>query len=218
MSWDDIPDWSKQVANSLLVSVKEKDLHTFQHCCRVGRRARQLGKALGLNEFEQAVLEYSGLFHDVGKVGIPDQILLKPGRLDTSEIEVMKSHPLKSVSIIEPLSHNAFFRFIMPGIRYHHERMDGLGYPHGLSGENIPLNARIITVVDTFDAMTNARSYRKAIPLEKVELELKNFSGTQFDAQLVKTFLELLPHLHNEKTQHQESKEEVVVSHILKAA
>lgn len=217
MAWDDIPAWATDVANSILRTVKEKDPHTFYHCCRVGRGSRQLAKAIGLNEFEQAVLEYSGLFHDVGKVGIPDNILLKPGRLDKEEIEVMKAHPVKSAQIIDPLSHSAFFRFMLPGVRYHHEKIDGTGYPFGLVGERIPLPARLIAVVDTFDAMTNVRSYRKALSKEKVIQELIDYSGSQFDTQLVKIFLEVLPHL--EKAQPEKmGEDEVIIPAILKAA
>ncbi len=217
MAWEDIPEWASSIANSILQTVKEKDPHTFFHCCRVGRGSRQLAKAMGLNEFEQTVLEYSGLFHDVGKVGIPDSILLKPGRLDHDEIEIMKAHPIKSASIIDPITHNSFFRFLLPGIRYHHEKIDGTGYPFGLVGERIPLPARVIAVVDTFDAMTNVRPYRKPLPKEKVLQELLDFSGSQFDQQLVKTFLKLLPHL--EKTSPEKhAEEEAVIAKILKAA
>ncbi|MGE0762078.1 MAG: HD-GYP domain-containing protein [Bdellovibrionales bacterium] len=217
MAWDDIPEWATQIANSILLTVKEKDPHTFYHCCRVGRGARQLAKAAGLNEFEQAVLEYSGLFHDVGKVGIPDNILLKPGRLDREEIEVMKAHPIKSAAIIDPLTHNPFFRFMLPGVRYHHEKIDGTGYPFGLVGDRIPLSARLVAVVDTYDAMTNVRPYRKPLPKDKVIQELKDFSGRQFDAQLVKVFLELLPHIERQDPD-KTSQEEMVVASILKAA
>jgi HD-GYP domain-containing protein (c-di-GMP phosphodiesterase class II) len=215
--WDDIPDWALPAASSILQTVKVKDVYTFLHCCRVGRSARQLAKALGLNEFEQAVIEYSGLFHDVGKVGIPDEILLKPGRLEPAEIEVMKSHPMKSAQIIDPLTHNTFFRFMLPGVRYHHEKLDGTGYPFGLSDDKIPLNAKVIAVVDAFDAMTNVRSYRKALSHEKVIKELKDFSGTQFDGALVKTFLEILPYIL-ETDQSKTAKEELVVGRILAAA
>lgn len=217
MAWDNIPDWALQVASSILVTVKEKDPHTFFHCCRVGRGSRQLAKAMGLNEFEQAVLEFSGLFHDIGKVGIPDNILLKPGRLDRDEIEVMKAHPLKSAAILEPLSDNAFFRFLMPGVRYHHEKVDGTGYPFKLSGERIPLPARVVAVVDTFDAMTNVRSYRKGLPRDKILQELKDFANRQFDAQVVKIFLESLPHFENTAPGEIE-KEEQVIARLLKVA
>ncbi len=216
MAWDDIPSWATEVANSILQTVKEKDPFTFYHCLRVGRMSRKLAKALGLNEFEQGVLEFSGLFHDVGKVGIPDEILLKPSRLNRDEVEVMKAHPVKSAQIVEPLGHNPFFRFTLPGIRYHHEKIDGTGYPFGLVGERIPLPARLVAVVDTFDAMSNARPYRKPIPVEKVIQELKDFSGTQFDTHMVKVFLEALPHWQKEK--EEEDKEEVAISHILRAA
>lgn len=214
MSWDDIPSWSADIAKAILLSVKEKDPHTFYHCLRVGRVSRQLAKAMGLNEFEQAVLEFSGMFHDVGKIGVPDSVLLKPGKLDPIEVEIMKSHPMKSSAIVEPLAKTAFFRFTLPGIRYHHEKIDGTGYPYGISGEKIPLPARVISVVDTFDAMSYARPYRKAQPLEKVQQELIDFSGTQFDPAIVRVFMQLLPHLNSEK----DETEEIAIAKILKAA
>lgn len=214
MSWDDIPSWSADVAKSILLAVKEKDPHTFYHCLRVGRVSRQLAKAMGLNEFEQAVLEFSGMFHDVGKVGIPDQVLLKPGKLDQHEVELMKSHPMKSSAIIEPMSKTSFFRLMLPGIRYHHEKIDGTGYPFGVAGEKIPLPARVISVVDTFDAMSYSRPYRQALPLEKVQQELIDFSGTQFDAAIVRIFMQLIPHLNKEE----ENKEEIAISKIFKVA
>lgn len=216
VAWDDIPTWAADAANAILQTVKEKDEHTFFHCARVGRGARKLGRAMGLNEYEQAVLEFSGLFHDVGKVGIPDSILLKPGRLDKEEIDTMKSHPVKSVQIIEPLSHIPFFRFLIPGIRYHHEKIDGSGYPFGLVGERIPLMARVISVIDTFDAMSNTRPYRKGLPLDRVKQELIDFSGTQFDAQIVKTFLEALPTWNESEEQHE--RDEIVIARVVKAA
>lgn len=217
MAWDDIPDWSLEVAEQLLAEVKEKDPFTFFHCCRVGRRSRKLAKALGLNEFEQSVIEYAGLFHDIGKAKIPTEILTKPGRLDTKEIEVMKSHPEMSADMIKHLTHVAFFRFMMPGVRYHHEKIEGTGYPNALKGDSIPLFARVIAVVDSFDAMTHARPYRNPLPEEKAIKELKDFSGRQFDAKLVNYFLELIPHLkrEDEKDAHEE---EVVISHLIKKA
>lgn len=217
MAWDDIPSWATETATALLRAVKEKDPHTFYHCARVGRGSRQLAKALGLNEFEQAVMEYSGLFHDIGKVGIPDSVLLKPGRLEPHEIEIMKSHPEKSAEIIEPLTSNAFFRFLMPGIRYHHEKFSGEGYPVGLVGEEIPLAARLIAVVDAYDAMTNVRSYRRPLAKDKVLAEIKSFAGHQFDPQMAKTFLELFPYIDNGRVE-EPSQEEVVVAQVLKAA
>jgi HD-GYP domain-containing protein (c-di-GMP phosphodiesterase class II) len=217
VAWDDIPEWALKTANCILQTVKEKDPHTFFHCCRVGRGSRQLARAMGLNEFEQSVLEFSGLFHDIGKVGIPDNILLKPGRLDPAEIDIMKAHPVKSAAIIAPLSDNAFFRFLMPGVRYHHERIDGTGYPFGLAGERIPLPAKVIAVIDSYDAMSNVRPYRKPLSHDKVIKELKDFSGRQFDANLVKIFLEILPSIVKQKPDQLEN-DELVIARILKAA
>jgi putative nucleotidyltransferase with HDIG domain len=214
VAWDDIPDWSLDVARQLLNEVKEKDEFTFHHCCRVGRGARRLAKAIGLNEFEQAILEYSGLFHDIGKARIPIEILTKPGRLDRNEIEIIKSHPTLSADMIKHLDHVPFFRFMLPGIKYHHEKIDGGGYPNALRGDGIPLFARVIAVVDSHDAMTHARPYRNPLPEEKAIQELKDFSGTQFDFHLVKAFLELLPNIEKEKSEH----EEIVVRRLLHAA
>src|ERR1700759_1876118 len=103
MAWDDIPDFSLDVAKQLLQEVKKKDEFTFDHCCRVGRGSRKLAKAIGMNEYEQAIVEYSRLFHDIGKVQIPHEILVKPGRLDSKEIEIIKSHPSLSAEMIKHL-------------------------------------------------------------------------------------------------------------------
>jgi len=216
LAWDDIPDWSLETARQLLDEVKQKDPFTFHHCCRVGRGSRALAKAIGLNEFEQAILEYSGLFHDIGKAQIPTEILIKPGRLDRAEIEVMKSHPDLSAQMIQHLDHVPFFRFLLPGIKYHHEKVDGGGYPNDMRGDDIPLFARLIAVVDSYDAMTNARPYRNPLPEEKAIAEIKAFSGTQFDPKLAKYFLDLLPHL--KKQEEKQQKEELVVAQLLKAA
>lgn len=214
MAWEDIPDYAHNVAEELLGEVKAKDPYTFFHCCRVGRGSRRLARALGLNEFEQTVLEFSGLFHDIGKARIPTEILVKPGRLDKDEIEIMKSHPIQSAQMIDHLTNVAFFRFLMPGIRYHHEKIDGTGYPYGLKGDKIPLFARLITVVDTYDAMTNNRPYRRPLPKEKAIQELLDFSNLQFDPHLVRVFLDLLPHWETEEKRA--AREEYVVASLLK--
>lgn len=190
MSWGDIPDNVKSIARTLLVAVREKDPYTYGHCRRVARNARLLAKAAGLNEFEQRMVEYASLFHDLGKMGIPDQILLKPAPLTPEEEQIMRQHPIKSVEIIEPLSENPFFKSIIPGIRHHHERIDGLGYPDGISKDQIPMSARIILIADTFDAMTTSRPYRKGLPFEVAYKELQLFSNRQFDPHFVKIFLE----------------------------
>lgn len=216
MAWDDIPDWSLDVARELLAEVKLKDPFTYYHCCRVGRGSRKFAKAIGLNEFEQAILEFSGLFHDIGKVKIPSEILIKPGRLDKDEIEVMKSHPALSAEMISHLEHVPFFRFLMPGIKYHHEKFEGGGYPTDLRGDNIPLFARLIALVDSFDAMVNARPYRKALGQDKAIEEIRVYSGQQFDPHLAKYFLQMLPGLNQDDTK--DEKDELIVAQLIKAA
>lgn len=215
MSSEQIPAWAADYARSLLLTVKHKDPHTFYHCCRVGRAARMLAKAMGLSEFEQHVLEYSGLFHDVGKVGIPDSILLKPGRLTSDEVSHMKRHADMSAEIIEPLSSIAFFRFLLPGVKFHHEKIDGSGYPNGLTDENIPLPARVIAVVDTVDAMLNTRPYRQGLPMDVVKKELIDYSGQQFDRSIVNIYLQAQKHWINTEA---DPADEVVVAKVLKAA
>lgn len=212
-----IPVWATDVAASILDAVKKKDPFTFYHCCRVGRAARLMGIEMGMPEYDLALLEFSGLLHDVGKIGVPDSILLKPARLTPEEVEIMKNHAEMSVSIIRPLTRDEFFRYLVPGIRFHHERFDGGGYPMALKGEKIPLFARIISVVDTVDAMLNTRPYRQALTMEHVKQELVEHSGTQFDPKLVQLYLAASPRWFEDGGM-QEGVREVVVSDILKAA
>lgn len=206
MAWDDIPDWASSVANSILMNVKQKDPFTFYHCCRVGRASRRLAQSMGLNEYEQSVLEFSGLFHDIGKVGIPDSILLKPARLEADEYRLMKAHPVMSAKTIEPLSNIPFFKAQLPGIRYHHEKVDGSGYPFNLEGEKIPLAARIIAVVDTVDAMMYTRPYREGLSFDVVKKELQDFSGTQFDKAIVNIYLDAVRFWNNIEAADKEEK------------
>ncbi len=208
----DIPEWSIAAVDSLLQALKQKDPFTFYHCCRVGRASRRLAKALGLSEHEQNILEFSGLLHDVGKMGVADSILLKPGRLTDEEMAKMKNHAQVSCEIIEPFQKIPFFRFLMPGIRYHHEQFDGSGYPNQLSGERIPLGARVIAVVDTVDAMTNARPYRNGLSIEHTHKELRDFSGRQFDTHIVNTYLDAQKYW---KPIEEGEKDEKVISAIL---
>ena len=217
MASDDIPIWAADAVGAILSSVKLKDPFTFRHCCRVGRASRILARVIGLNEFEQAVIEYSGLLHDIGKVVTPESILLKPGRLTTEEMEIMKDHAAHSAKIVEPLAkQSAFFRFMLPGIRYHHERFDGTGYPFQLQGERIPLSARVISVVDTVDAMTNTRPYRNALEMDVVIEELKRCSGYQFDGNIVTAYLGALDQFKENNETPVEG--EVVVAKVLRAA
>lgn len=189
----DIPSSSYEMAKALMQSLKIVDPLTYYHCCRVGEYARRLSRDLGLDQYEQKVAEFSGLFHDVGKIAVPQGIIHKPARLDLEEFALMKKHPEFSEQIIQAFSGNPFFKDLISPVRSHHERIDGRGYPDGLSGDQVPLLARVILVVDTYDAMTQNRSYRQALPVEAVYSELKTYAGTQFDAQVVKTFLETQP-------------------------
>ena len=138
------------------------------------------------NEAEIYELEVSALFHDIGKIGVPDSVLLKPSRLTDDEFLEMKLHPSKSFEILQDFP---VFSKVASNVKYHHERYDGRGYPEGIKGEEIPLNARIILIADTFDAMTSTRPYRKGLPFETAFAELREFGGTQFDPNIVEKFI-----------------------------
>lgn len=215
MSRQGIPEWSPEVAASILQAVLKKDPFTFFHCCRVGRAARKMGELMNLTPYDLAVLEFSGLFHDIGKVGVPESILLKPDRLSGDEFSIMKNHAEMSVQMLRPLSKFDFFRHIIPGVRFHHERFDGVGYPIGLKGEQIPLFARIVMIVDSVDAMLNTRPYRQALTLDYVKKELVDYQGTQFDPVLAQLFLANTGIMED---QDHATPEEIVIAKILKAA
>ena len=157
--------------------VRVKDHATYEHCIRVSRGARLLARAAGLNELEQKTVEFAGLFHDIGKIGIPDSILNKPSRLTPDEMDIMKDHPEMSVQILEPLAHLDFYFRLIPGVRHHHEWYDGRGYPRGVKGDQIPLAARLVLIADTFDAITADRAYRKGRPAEAAYSELYDWAG-----------------------------------------
>jgi putative nucleotidyltransferase with HDIG domain len=197
MAWTDIPTWSLDVAKTIMETVRVKDQATYEHCIRVSRGSRLLAKASGLDELDQKLVEFAGLFHDIGKIGIPDDILLKPAKLTEAEFAIMKTHPEKSVQILTPLSGIEFYSRLLPGVLHHHERWDGRGYPGehqaGLKEEGIPLASRMILIADTYDAMTADRAYRKGLPSEVAYKELLDFAGRQFDPNLVKIFLEAHP-------------------------
>lgn len=151
------------VLSSLALSVEAKDPYTEGHCARLSKYSVQLAKQLGLPKEEQEALRVGGILHDIGKVAVPEQILLKPGPLTAEERKIMEEHPVKGEYICSPLKS---IRLVLPIIRHHHEKMDGSGYPDGLKGERIPLTARILTVVDVYDALTTDRPYRKALSTE----------------------------------------------------
>lgn len=193
MAWGDIPDGIEIVTKTLLAALRERDPYTYGHCRRVSRNARLLAKAAGLRPADQQVVEFASLFHDLGKIAIPDRVLMKPGKLTPEEEAIIRIHPVKSVEILEPLTVHPFFQSLIPGILYHHERIDGRGYPEGVKGDKIPLHARIILIADTFDALVTTRPYRRGKGFEFAYKELERFAGRQFDGELVKIFLKAHP-------------------------
>ena len=148
---------------SLALSIEARDPYTRGHCERLAEMSVMLGKKLGLPEDHITALRRGGIVHDIGKVVVPDAILLKPGPLTPGEIAVMRKHPVVGERICVPLKS---LRFVLPIIRHHHEKRDGSGYPDGLSGEEIPLAARILQLADVYDALTTDRPYRTAVPSE----------------------------------------------------
>src|SRR5438132_11370864 len=171
----------------LAAAIDAKDPYTRGHSERVARYSMAIGKNLELPEKDMRDLRISALLHDVGKIGIDDRILRKPGALSDDEFEVMKQHPAKGAAIMSGV---AQLIEIIPGMKYHHEKWSGGGYPDGLQGEQIPMQARIVAIADTFDAMTTNRPYQKAMELAYVVEKIKSFAGTRFDPRVVDAFVQ----------------------------
>ncbi len=174
---------------TLRLAVDAKDYYTRGHSDRVSYYATKIGEAMGLGSNEIDLLRIGGIFHDIGKIGTNDDILLKNARLDDAEYNEIKKHPLKGANILSAMS---MFKEVVPLVEYHHERIDGKGYPHGLSGDEIPLLARIISVADAFDAMTSDRVYRTKMDLSQAIEQLEKGKNTQFDEKIVDVFVKLL--------------------------
>ena len=170
-------------------TVEAKDPYTRGHSDRVSEYSVLIWKKLGLDEKTLHILKIGGLFHDIGKIGIPDSILLKESKLSDEEYSQIKNHPMIGVHM---LGDAAIFTDILPIVKHHHERYDGRGYPSQLVGEDIPYVARIAAVADTFDAMTSKRSYRDSLPIDVVRAEIERCSGTQFDPNIAKVFLDIM--------------------------
>ena len=170
----------------LAEAIDAKDPYTRGHSERVRRMSLGIANHLGFAEEKLEVLEYGALLHDIGKIGIKDEVLQKPGALSTEEYQYIQEHPLIGAKIVEGID---FFKDKIPMIRHHHEHFNGSGYPDGLIGEDIPLEARIITIPDAFDAMTSPRPHRKALPLQDVLIELEKGKGRQFDPKILEIFL-----------------------------
>jgi HD-GYP domain-containing protein (c-di-GMP phosphodiesterase class II) len=173
-------------AQALAETIEKRDPYTGGHTKRVMNYSIAIGKAMGLSKKEIEDLRLAAILHDVGKIGVRDNILLKEDRLDPEELEKMNMHPQYGADI---LNHVKKLRDIIPGVRGHHERIDGKGYPDNLRDGDIPSIARIIAVADTFDAMTTDRPYRKAMSSETALEELRKNSGIQFDKDVVEAFI-----------------------------
>ena len=174
---------------SIARTVDAKDSNTSEHSFRVSEYSVAIAKRLNYSDKKCENLRQMALLHDIGKIGIPDAILNKPGKLTDEEYEIMKSHVIRGGEILKDFT---IIDNVSVGALYHHEKYDGTGYCHGLKGEEIPLDARIIGIADAFDAMTANRVYRKQLDIDVVIAELKRCSGTQFDPKLVEIMLSLI--------------------------
>lgn len=171
-----------ETIKSLAKTIDAKDKYTGGHCDRVTEYALYIGKEMGLSQDKLSSLTYGAMLHDIGKIGIPESIITKEGRLTDSEFDAIKTHPEKGFEILKDIN---FLKEARLGVLHHHERYDGKGYPHGLAGEAIDMNARIIAIADAFDAMTSDRSYRKALSVDAAVNQLINNKALQFDPQMV---------------------------------
>lgn len=173
---------------AMTAAVDAKDRYTFGHSERVAYLARELALAIGMNEDEAEWVRLAGLLHDVGKIGVPERVLCKEGRLTDDEFGLIKQHPERGHRILRDVPQ---LSKVLPGVLHHHERWDGRGYPSGLKGEESPLVARILGVADAFDAMSSTRSYRSALPRDRVLEEIRRCAGAQFDPALAAAFVQL---------------------------
>ena len=180
---------SLHVVQTLAKTIDAKDAYTNGHSERVAEYSREIAKRYGYDEARQEEIYMMGLLHDVGKIGVPDTVINKPGRLTDEEFGMIKKHPIKGAEILATVSE---MPKLVTGARWHHERFDGNGYPDGLKGEDIPEEARIIAVADAYDAMTSHRSYRDIIPQDHVKSEIENGMGTQFDEKFARIMLDMI--------------------------
>jgi len=175
-----------QTTKSLADAIEKRDPHTGGHTQRVTLYSQAIAKYLPLTPLEKKWIKITSVLHDIGKIGIEDYILKKPKPLSPGEFEIIKRHSNMGAEIIE---HIRQLREIIPGVKYHHEQVDGKGYPDGLRGKDIPILAKIVAVADTYDAMTTDRPYRKAMDKKIAIEELKRCSGTQLDGEVVEAFI-----------------------------
>ncbi len=187
--YENLQDTFTQTMEGFARALEAKDPYTHGHSDRVATYAKLVGAAMGLPPIEVDRISHGGLMHDIGKIGIRNTDLNKPQKLTPDEYMMFKSHPVQGRRIIEPIG---FLRHLVPCVYHHHEAWDGSGYPEGLDGDGIPLEARILAVADSYDAMTSNRPYRKALPHEIAIAEFKRCSGRQFDPSAVDAFLQII--------------------------
>ena len=178
-----------QTVIALSETVEAKDRYTSGHSKRVAEYSKMIAKRMGKSEIEQEMIYRAGLLHDVGKIGIPVDIINKPGKLTDEEYDLIKIHPVTGYHILKDISEHYD---VAVAAKYHHERYDGKGYPNGLIGDNIPEMARILAVTDSYDAMTSNRSYRKGLPQSVVRSEIEKGKGTQFDSVIADIMLQMI--------------------------
>ncbi|MBS2968645.1 HD domain-containing protein [Metabacillus sp. KIGAM252] len=186
---------TESLFRTLAMTLDAKDLYTAGHSIRVAEYAFIIGEQSGMNKEELDLLKKTALLHDIGKIGIKDSILLKDGRLTEDEFEEIKLHPVIGANILANVEPASAMAPLIPGVKYHHERYDGKGYPEGLKGESIPKFGRILAVADAYDAMTSDRPYRKGMPVSKALSILREGKGTQWDPKYADLFLE---HMENQ--------------------
>ena len=184
----DLKELFYKTIKSIASALDAKDPYTHGHSMRVTLYSIILAKELNTPEDQLELIETAGLLHDIGKIAIPESILCKAGKLTDDEFKIMKTHPINSEKLLSSIKK---LHDICPGVKYHHEKWNGKGYPEGLAGENIPFAARVIAIADTYDAMTSTRSYRKALSHEIAIEEIEKCAGTQFDPNLAKKFIEI---------------------------
>jgi HD-GYP domain-containing protein (c-di-GMP phosphodiesterase class II) len=194
---------NKQLLESFMISLSAtldaRDPYTSGHSSRVAKFSLEIGHGLGLDKDDLELLYQTALLHDIGKIGVPDHVLLKEGKLTEEEFAHIKAHPVIGEHILKQVQPASKVARMLPGIRHHHERMDGKGYPDGLKDQQIPLYGRIIAVADSFDAMTSDRPYRKGMVEEKALNILLAGKDTQWDSAIVDLFISIRKSKQDEK-------------------
>jgi HD-GYP domain-containing protein (c-di-GMP phosphodiesterase class II) len=192
-----LAQFSIGLVDSLAQAIEVRDSYTSGHCQRVSEMSVRIGERMGLDQQELLRLKWSATLHDIGKIGIPEGVLNKEGKLTDDEYRLMKQHPELGRRILNDIP---YADLILGGVMHHHERMDGKGYPYGLSGDNIGLQARIIAVSDVWDALTSKRSYRDAMSHNEALSIMESGRGSQFDPLILDHFLEIISGYHNKES------------------